>query len=480
MHLKPLPPRFPSDFLWGAATASYQIEGAITEGGRTASIWDTFSHAPGRVLGGDTGDVACDHYHRMDEDVAMMADLGLTAYRFSIAWPRIQPGGSGPINPEGLAFYSRLVDALLARGIEPVATLYHWDLPQEVEDAGGWPARETAYRFADYAADVVGALGDRVAIWTTLNEPWCTAFLGYATGEHAPGRHDPAAALAAAHHLNLAHGLGVEVIRASATRADARASVTHNLHAILPADPARAEDVAAARRIEAVGNEIWLGPQFDGAYPADLLANTATITDWSFVHDGDLDTINQPIDLLGINYYSTSLVRGVEEADSAHTGQVGASPAGTGPGRSPWVGARGIDFLPVEGPLTTMGWNIDPAGLTALLTRTAARLPGMPLAITENGSAFPDAVTTDATGAHTIIDPERTDYLARHLAAVRQAMDEGANVVGYFVWSLRDNFEWAHGYSQRFGIVGIDFTTQERIWKDSARWYQGAIAAQTA
>ena len=299
---------FPEDFLWGSATASYQIEGAYHEDGRTFSIWDTFCRTPGKVLNGDTGDVADDHYHRWQQDVGLIKELGLQAYRFSIAWPRIQPGGSGPFNPAGIAFYDRLVDALLAAGVQPVTTLYHWDLPQELEDAGGWVNRETALRFADYAEHVAGALGDRISVWTTLNEPWCAAFLGYAAGVHAPGRTEPASALAAAHHLNLAHGLGARAVRSVLGEAT-QVSVTLNLHVIRPEDPDSDDDLDAVRQIDAVGNRVFLGPMLDGAYPEDLLSDTAHVTDWSFVQDGDTATAQVPLSVLGINYYSTSKAR---------------------------------------------------------------------------------------------------------------------------------------------------------------------------
>lgn len=284
--------RFPDGFVWGSATASYQIEGAAKEGGRGPSIWDTFSHTPGKTLNGDTGDVACDHYHRWREDLGHVAELGLQAYRFSVAWPRVQPGGRGPVNREGLDFYSRLVDGLLERGIQPVATLYHWDLPQDLEDAGGWPARDTAYRFAEYAELVAAALGDRVHTWTTLNEPWCSAYLGYASGAHAPGRVEPAAALAAVHHLNLGHGLAGQAIRRAAP--SGQLSLTLNLHVVRPADPDSEADRDAVRRIDAVGNRAFLGPVLDGAYPDDLLADTAHVSDWSFVRDGDTAAARVP------------------------------------------------------------------------------------------------------------------------------------------------------------------------------------------
>ncbi|MDR1799674.1 MAG: family 1 glycosylhydrolase, partial [Bifidobacteriaceae bacterium] len=312
-------PLFPPDFTWGTATASYQIEGAVHDDGRGPSIWDTFCHTPGTILNGDTGDVADDHYHRWEEDVEIMSQLGVGAYRFSVAWPRIQPTGQGAPNQKGLDFYKRLADALLAKGIKPVLTLYHWDLPQALENQGGWPVRETAYRYADYAQLLAAALGARIDTWTTLNEPWCTAYLGYASGHHAPGRTEPAAALAAAHHLNLAHGLGIQAIRATLGQ-DTRCSVTLNLHVVRPATD-RPEDQDAARQILALGNEIFLGPMFNASYAPDLLADTAAVTDWSFVQPGDLETARQPLSVLGVNYYSTSYVKRVAPGEvSRNTG----------------------------------------------------------------------------------------------------------------------------------------------------------------
>jgi beta-glucosidase len=433
-------------FVWGAATAAYQIEGAAGEDGREPSIWDTYSRTPGRVLGGDTGDVATDHYHRWPQDVETMSALGLDAYRFSVAWPRIG-------DQRGVDFYSRLVDALLERGIAPVATLYHWDLPQALEDAGGWPERDTAYRFAEYAARIGEALGDRVRTWTTLNEPWCSAFLGYASGVHAPGRTEPAAALAAAHHLNLAHGLAAQVLPGPV-------SVTLNLHHVRG-------DAEAARRVDAVANRVFLGPMLDGAYPADLLEDTASITDWSFVRDGDEATIKAPLDVLGVNYYSPTLVRS----------WTGDGPRATADGHgdgtaSPWVGCDDVEFVRQPGPYTAMGWSIDPTGLTELLLRLHRDHPGVPLMITENGAAFDDLVDPDGR----VRDQRRVDYLREHIAAVGRARAAGADVRGYFVWSLLDNFEWAYGYSKRFGIVHVDYKTQERTWKDSAHWYRDHIA----
>ncbi|HEU5474559.1 MAG TPA: GH1 family beta-glucosidase [Actinophytocola sp.] len=447
---------FPPGFLWGAATAAYQIEGATAADGRGPSIWDTFSHTPGKVSGGDTGDVAADHYRGFREDVALMAELGLPAYRFSVSWPRVQPGGRGPANPRGLDHYDRLVDALLEHGIRPVLTLYHWDLPQELEDAGGWGARDTAARFAEYAVLVADRLGGRVPLWTTLNEPWCSAFLGYAAGVHAPGRTDPALALRAAHHLLLAHGLGTAALRA-ALPAGTQVSITLNLHAVEPASdtPAAAD---AVRRIDGLGNRLFLDPLLRGRYPADLLADTDEITDWGFVRSGDEPAIAAPIDVLGVNYYAPTLVDG----------------GGTGPdGPSPWPGCADVRFVESTGPATAMGWPIDAGGLRALVHRVHTEYPGIPLMITENGAAFDDLVNSDGA----VRDPERIAYLREHLAAVHDAIEAGVDLRGYFVWSLLDNFEWAYGYSKRFGIVHVDYATQRRVWKDSAHWYREVIRA---
>jgi beta-glucosidase len=455
---------FPTGFLWGSATASYQIEGAVNEDGRSPSIWDTYSHTPGRTLNGDTGDVAADHYHRWEEDLDHIGELGLGAYRFSIAWPRVQPGGSGAFNQAGIDFYSRLVDGLLTRGVRPVATLYHWDLPQELEDAGGWPARETALRFADYAAGIVTALGDRVHTWTTLNEPWCSAYLGYASGVHAPGRNEPAQTLAAVHHLNLAHGLAGRVVRDLAPAAEL--SVTLNLHVIRGASDSAA-DQDAVRRIDALANRAFLGPMLTGSYPADLLADTAAVTDWAFVQAGDEALIKVPLDVLGVNYYSTALVRawdGVSARAEADGHGLSA--------HSPWVGAPDVDFVQQPGPYTAMGWNIEPAGLTELLLRLHREYPGQPMMITENGAAFDDVVSPDGA----IHDQLRVDYLRRHVAAMAAAIEAGADVRGYFVWSLLDNFEWGYGYDRRFGIIRVDYDTLVRTWKDSAHWYRRLAA----
>ncbi|MGH3389352.1 MAG: GH1 family beta-glucosidase, partial [Actinomadura sp.] len=440
---------FPEGFLWGAATAAYQIEGAAAEDGRVPSIWDVFSRTPGKVLAGDTGDVATDHYHRWAEDVEAMAGLGLGAYRFSISWPRVLSE-----NTAGVDFYSRLVDALLDRGIAPVATLYHWDLPQELEDAGGWPVRDTALRFAEYAARIGAALGDRVHTWTTLNEPWCSAFLGYASGVHAPGRTEPAAALAAAHHLNLAHGLANQALRDVVSPA-ARHSVTLNLHHL------RGE-AEAVRKVDAVANRIFLGPLLDGAYPADLLADTAGITDWSFVRDGDEAAIAAPLDFLGVNYYSPTTVRLWDGETPRETAD-----GHKGSAASPWVGCDDVEFVQQPGPYTEMGWTIDATGLDELLLRLKHDHAGLPLMITENGAAFDDRIGPDGH----VHDDRRIGYLRDHLAAVHRAIAAGVDVRGYFAWSLLDNFEWSYGYSKRFGIIHVDYETQRRTWKDSALWY---------
>ena len=448
---------FPAGFLFGAATAAYQIEGAADEDGRGPSIWDTFSETPGKVVGGDTGAVAVDHYHRLDADLDLMAELGLEAYRFSISWPRIQPTGSGPVNQAGIDFYRRLADGLIARGIRPIATLYHWDLPQALEDLGGWTNRETAHRFAEYTRLVVDALGDRIPSWTTLNEPWCSAFLGYGSGAHAPGRTEADAALRAMHHLNLAHGLAVQVIREVAPRA--QVSVTLNFHAV------RGDDAEAVRRIDALANRSFTGPLLEGAYPADLIEDTSAVTDWSFLQPGDEAIIHQPIDFLGVNYYSTTRVRMWD----------GVSPRQRADGHkdvggSPWPGSEHVEFLQQDGPYTAMGWNIAPEALEALLVSLHVRYPDLPLMITENGAAFDDVVDGGR-----VPDPLRVDYLRQHFLAARRAVDRGVDLRGYLVWSLLDNFEWGYGYSKRFGIVHVDYDTLQRTVKDSGRWLAALI-----
>ncbi|WP_395107866.1 GH1 family beta-glucosidase [Actinomadura sp. SCN-SB] len=457
------PLAFPADFRWGAATAAYQVEGATNEDGRGPSIWDTFCRTPGKVLGGDTGDVAVDHYHRFREDVALMAELGLNAYRFSVSWPRVQPSGSGPLNQAGVDFYRRLVDALLEAGIEPWPTLYHWDLPQALEDAGGWPERDTAYRFADYAALIHRELGDRVAHWMTINEPWCAAFLGYASGEHAPGRREPAASLRAAHHLMLGHGEAVRAMRAR--HPEHRLGAAVNLYAISPASQAEA-DLDAARRVDGMQNRLFLDPLLRGRYPEDVLADLDHLGFASTILDGDTEVINQPIDQLGVNYYSRFTVTG----DPNVTAQAVSSPYST---VSPWVGSEHVGFVDGGRPVTGMGWEIDETGLHEVLTRLHREYPPVDLYITENGAGYDEVPNGDTP----IQDEERIQYLDAHLRASHQAITGGVPLRGYFTWSLLDNFEWSWGYSKRFGLVHVDYTTQRRVPKDSARWYAGVIRA---
>ncbi|HEY3737671.1 MAG TPA: family 1 glycosylhydrolase [Jatrophihabitans sp.] len=456
---------FPNGFVWGSATAAYQIEGAVQEDGRGPSIWDTFSHTPGKVANGDTGDVADDHYHRVSADVALMKSLGLRAYRFSTAWPRIIPTGAGAVNRAGLDFYSRLTDELLAAGIDPYVTLYHWDLPQPLEDAGGWLNRDTAARFADYAAAVGAALGDRIEVFSTLNEPWCSAYLGYGTGVHAPGKQDNGAAITASHHLNLAHGLGTSALR-SVLPADRQVMLTLNLANIRPATDSDA-DRNAARHADALGNRIYLEPVFDGHYPADLIAETQHLTDWSFIKDGDLEAINVRTDILGINYYSPTLVQAATPELHAQIPRGFVNDPQSAPGPTPYPGTDLVFSCPQEGPYTAMGWRIEPGSLTELLVDVAKRYPTVPLMVTENGAAYDDVV--EQGGA--VHDTGRQAYVHDHLAAIHDAIEAGADVRGYFQWSLMDNFEWALGYSKRFGMVHVDYDTLVRTPKDSALWY---------
>jgi beta-glucosidase len=446
--------RFPDGFAWGAATASYQIEGAVHEGGRSPSIWDTFAHTPGKVQAGDTGDVADDHYHRYRDDVGLLADLGVTHYRFSLAWPRLQPDGRGGLNHDGVDFYSRLVDELLDRGVQPWVTLYHWDLPQALEDAGGWPVRDTAERFADYAAAVHDRLRDRIRHWTTLNEPWCSAFLGYANGHHAPGRIEPAAALAAAHHLMLGHGLAIRAMRSQ--DATSTLGITLNLYPVDPASDAPA-DTDAARRVDTVSNRIFLDPLLRGHYPEDLRRYVANISDMAFVADGDETVINAPLDVLGVNYYTRHVVRASGARQPASTRA------------SAWVGSADVQSVDRGLPKTEMGWEIDPQGLYDVLERVQREYGPIPLYITENGAAFADELGPDGT----VADRQRVAYLDDHFRVARRAIDDGIDLRGYFVWTLLDNFEWAWGFSKRFGLVYVDYKTQRRIPKDSARWFAG-------
>jgi beta-glucosidase len=460
----------PPGFLWGAATAAAQIEGASHEDGKLDSIWDHFARTPGNIANGDNLDPAVDHYHRMPEDVALMRELGLDSYRFSVSWARVKPADGAP-NPLGLDFYSRLVDELLENGILPWLTLYHWDLPQAVQETGGWANRDTAKRFLDYAVVVHEALGDRVTHWTTFNEPFCSAYLGYASGEHAPGLQQPRSALAALHHQHLAHGLAVKELR---TRGAGRLGITLNLTNAIPNDPADAADVDAARRIDALWNRAFLDPMFRGSYPEDLMRDVAALDFASLIHDGDLDTIAQPLDFLGVNYYHDDTV-------SAHPLPVG-TPSGLRPtdkqGSSPFVESEFVTFPPRGLPVTAMGWEINAPGLRTLLERLGEEYPDLPpMYVTENGSAWDDVVSDDGR----VHDADRVAYLEAHVQAVADAIADGADVRGYFAWSLLDNFEWAWGYEKRFGVVRVDYDTQVRTIKDSghalARMIEGSRSA---
>ncbi|SCL38123.1 beta-glucosidase [Micromonospora rhizosphaerae] len=434
-------PEFPAGFRWGVSTAAYQIEGAVEVDGRGPSIWDTFAHCPDRIADGSTGDVACDHYHRYAEDVALMAGLGVSAYRFSIAWPRVQPAGTGAPLAAGLDFYDRLVDALLGAGIDPVATLFHWDLPQALEDAGGWLNRDTATRFAEYADLVAARLGDRVKLWITLNEPFVHMSLGHGTGVHAPGRMLLFNAFPVAHHQLLGHGLAVSALRARTTSPVAIA----NSYSPVQLQGDTEADRAAGAAYDALHNRLFTDPLLGRGYPAGLGFDAAV------VRDGDLDLIAAPIDVLGVNYYNPTGIRAPEEG-------------------SPLP----FEIVPLEGyPRTAFDWPVVPQGLRDLLTwlRDSYREALPPIQITENGCAYDDV--PDAAGR--VHDPERIAYLAGHLRAVRAAIDDGVDVTGYFVWSLLDNWEWAEGFTKRFGLVHVDFDTQVRTPKISYAWFRDQV-----
>jgi beta-glucosidase len=438
------------------ATSAYQVEGATEGDGRGPSIWDTFCATPGKIRAGDTGTVACDHYHRYEDDIELMASMGVGAYRFSVSWPRIQPDGRGPANRRGLDHYRRVVDALRRHDIVPTLTLYHWDLPQALEDAGGWPVRDTAERFAEYAAIVARSLGDAVPMWITINEPMVAAWLGYEQGVHAPGRTDEGAALAAAHHLLLAHGLATEAIRAETT---GEVGLALNLYPCRPArdDP---EDERAADLADDQLNRLYLDPVFGHPYPSSVTERYAPAFDHGLVRDGDLATISAAIDFLGVNYYTVHTV----------TADTGATDRGSELPRS--LGVRSITPPGVE--VTSMGWPIQPDGLTEMLTRVDRDYGPPRLYVTENGAAFDDIVSPAG-----VRDDRRIDYLERHVAAAHDAIAAGVPLAGYFVWSLLDNFEWSEGYAKRFGLVQVDFATQERTPKDSALWYRGLIAGRS-
>lgn len=446
------PVRFSDDFTFGAATAAYQVEGAISEDGRTDSIWDVFCREPGRILNFEDGSIACDHYHRMPADVALMAELGLQTYRFSVSWPRAF--AEGRVNPAGLDFYSRLVDELLEHQITPWLTLYHWDLPAALP--GGWTNRDTVDRFVEYALAVHDRLGDRVRTWTTLNEPWCSAFLGYAAGVHAPGHTDPGESLRAAHHLLLAHGRTVRALREIDPKA--QLGITLNFTPVVPASDSAA-DQDAARRVDGTANRLFADAIFTGRYPTDVVADLAGLWPEEVVADGDMEIIAAPLDVLGVNYYTTQAIAAGPDVPITASANVSAPQA--------IEVSRGL-------PRTAMGWEIDPDGLYRLLMRlhqdyTAAAT--VPMVITENGAAFEDQ--PDASG-YVDDNADRIEYLREHLRAVHRARAEGADVRGYLVWSLMDNFEWALGYSKRFGVVRIDEDLR-RIPKASARWYSTVI-----
>ncbi|MEV7279373.1 GH1 family beta-glucosidase [Streptomyces sp. NPDC093111] len=439
---------FPAEFAWGTATSAYQIEGAVAEDGRAPSIWDTFSHTPGAIDNADHGDTACDHYHRWPEDIALMKELGTDAYRMSIAWPRVVPGGDGPVNAAGLDFYDRLVDALLAAGITPNVTLYHWDLPQALQDRGGWTERATAEHFAAYASVVAGRLGDRVTRWATLNEPLCSAWIGHLEGRMAPGLTDLTAAVRASYHLLLGHGLATAAVRAAAP--GARIGLVTNHSTITPAST-RPEDVAAARRADGHTNRWWLDPVHGRGFPADMRELYGVELP---ERPGDLELIAAPLDWHGLNYYFPETV-----ADD---------PAG------PVPYARAVRLPDV--PRTGMDWQIDAGGLEALLLRLTEEYGVRELYVTENGCAFPDTAGPDGQ----VHDPDRTRYLEQHLAACARAVRKGAPLAGYYAWSLLDNFEWAYGYDKRFGLVHVDYATQRRTVKTSGRRYAELIRAHRA
>lgn len=436
---------FPANFIWGTATAAYQVEGAVCEDGRGQSIWDTFSHTPGRIYQGDTGDRACDHYHRFREDIALMKEMGLKGYRFSVAWPRILPEGKGRINPQGLDFYNMLVDQLLEKGIEPFITLYHWDLPQTLQETGGWDHRQTTDYFADYATVIFQSLGDRVKKWLTLNEPWVISYCGHAENIHAPGFADNAMAVRVSHHLNLAHAKAVQVFRQLNQKGEI--GITLNLTPSYPSVVA-AEDKAAAFSADGFSNRWFLDPVLQGKYPDDMLQLFQEKLQAPVIQGGDLALISgTAMDFLGINYYSRHIVKKALQPN-----------------------LLGYDIVPPVHPVTEMGWEIYPEGLYDLLMRLDRDYNHPRIFITENGAAFRDRAVDGR-----VADPDRIAYLERHFGAAHRAIQAGVKLEGYYIWSLMDNFEWAYGYKKRFGLIYVDYPTQNRIWKDSARWYQEVI-----
>jgi beta-glucosidase len=438
--------QFPSDFVWGAATSSYQIEGAASEDGRGETIWDVFCRTPGKVANGDTGDVACDHYHRYAEDVALMASLGLKAYRFSVAWSRILPEGRGRVEPRGLDFYDRLVDALLTHNITPFVTLYHWDLPQALQDIGGWENRDTLSAFAAYADLLSRRLGDRVKHFATLNEPWVIAFLGNLFGLHAPGKQDLQTALLVSHHLMVGHGMALDALRANVP--DGKHGIVLNFTPTYPSTLKHA-DRDAARLVDGFNNRWFIDALLRGAYPADMVRFFGEAM--FEMQPNDQALMSRPIDFLGVNYYTRSVVR------------AGGS------------GLFGEEYLKTDGEYTDIGWEVYPQALFDLLMRLKAEYHAPELYITENGSAWPDVVGEDGQ----VHDEPRERYLRAHLAACWRAIQEGVPLRGYFQWSLLDNFEWSEGYSKRFGMTYVDYSTQQRILKQSAHFYRRVVTTNT-
>lgn len=436
---------FPKNFTWGVATSAYQIEGAWNEDGRGVSIWDTFSHTKGRIVNDENGDVAADHYRRWKDDFALMSELGVKAYRFSTAWPRILPAGTGAMNKKGLDFYDRIVDEALKRKIEPYVCLFHWDLPQALQDQGGWPKREITEHFAEYARVVAGRLGDRVKVWLTHNEPWVAAFIGYFLGDHAPGKKDIGAAVKALHHLLLSHGLAAEAIRAEAKQ-PVKVGLTLNLNPVHPATDSK-KDKEAAKRVDMFMNRIVLDPLLKGTSPIQEAA-IANLLVGKVIHDGDLAKIRQ-LDLLGVNYYSRTVMK--------HSNKI------------PVVN---VEQVYPEGNEYSGMWEIYPEGMYETLKLVWDYKPTCELMVTENGVPVPDGVDFDGR----VRDERRIRYLRNHLAQVHRAIEDGIPVKGYFHWSLMDNFEWSLGYGPRFGLVYVDWKTQKRIVKDSGRWFAKAIA----
>jgi len=436
---------FPEDFVWGCSTSSYQIEGAATEDGKKPSIWDTFAHTPGKIAGGHTGDIACESYHRWNDDIVLLRELNVGAYRFSVSWPRIQPEGRGTPNQAGLDYYARLVDALLEAEITPWLELFHWDLPQALEDAGGWRARDTALRFEEYAAIMYRSIGDRVRHWTSMNEPWCAAFLGHLTGEHAPGMRDRVATTRAVHHLLLAHGLAARAYRQSGLVGE------YGL-VINPSKPRpatlRSEDLAASERASIERTSLWLDPVYGRGYPQGFVERFGTALP---IEEGDMEVIAAPIDFIGVNYYNEEAVRAVPQS-----------------AENPY----GFEFVPTYQRRTEMGWEIEPQGLRRILEYIAVTWPWRAMYVTENGAAFPDV--PDADGI--IRDYDRIEYLEGHIAACREALARGVPLKGYFVWSLLDNFEWSFGYTKKFGLASVDPSDRKRRPKLSFYYYRDRIA----